>query len=70
MAILFLIYILVCLKIDLPVYWYEWVIFAFLEIVAIAKTLFTDEVKDAYNKGVREGMRETQEDQENIFSDV
>ncbi len=70
MAILFLIYILACLKFNMPVYWYEWAIFAFLEIVAIVKTLFTDQVKDAYNKGVREGMREIQEEQENIFSDV
>lgn len=57
MAILFLIYILICYKIDLPVYWYDWTIFAFLEIVAIAKMLFTDEVKESYEKGLREGMQ-------------
>jgi hypothetical protein len=70
MVTLFLIYILVCFKLNLPVHWYEWVILAILAFITTAEALFSDEVRYAYNKGVREGLREIKEEKDNIFSDV
>ena len=58
MPILFLIYILVCYKTGLEVYWYDWTIFALLEIIDVVKLLFSNHIKESYNKGLREGMAE------------
>ena len=70
MAILVLLYILICYKIDLPVYWYDWTLFALLEIYAVCRGLFTQQVKEAYEKGVREGTRSILDPTDNMFSDV
>jgi len=70
MAIFVLLYILICYKIDLPVYWYDWTLFALLEIYAIGGVLFSQQVKEAYNKGVVEGSRTILDPTDNIFSDV
>ena len=70
MAILVLLYILICYKIGLPVYWYDWTLFALLEIYAICMVLFSQQVKEAYAKGVREGSRTILDPTDNMFSDV
>jgi len=66
MPIIFLIYILVCYKTGLEVYWYDWVLFVLLEIFAVARLLYTEDVKKAYQRGLREGEENTGD----IFSDV
>jgi len=70
MAIFVLLYILICYKIDLPVYWYDWTLFALLEIYAVCRVLFSSQVKEAYDKGVREGARDNLDSTDNIFTDV
>ena len=67
MGIFFLIYILVCYKTGLSVYWYDWVIFGLLELFSLARILYTEEVKKAYDHGVLVGSAQEEED---IFSDV
>ena len=58
MAILFLIYILVCYKTGLEVYWYDWVLFGILEALEVIRLLFSNHIKESYEKGLREGMME------------
>jgi hypothetical protein len=70
MPILVLLYILICYKIDLPVYWYDWALFALLEIYAVCSVFFSQQVKEAYDKGVREGARDNLDPTDNMFSDV
>ena len=70
MAILVLLYILICYKIGLPVYWYDWTLFALLVIEAACRVLFSSQVKEAYDKGVREGARDNLDPTDNIFTDV
>jgi len=70
MAIFFLIYILVCFKTGLGVHWYDWTIFAFLEIVAIIRLLYTEEVRKAYDKGVTEAYKDIPPIRNDLFKDV
>ncbi len=70
MPIIFLIYILVCYKTGLEVYWYDWVLFVLLEIFAVARILYTEDVKKAYQRGLQAGHGEEEEKTGDIFSDV
>ena len=70
MAIFVLLYILICYKTGLPVYWYDWTLFALLEIYAVCRVLFSGQVKEAYDKGVREGARTDLDPTDNMFTDV
>ena len=70
MPIIVLLYILICYKTGLPVYWYDWTLFVLLEIYAVCRVLFSHQVKEAYNKGVVEGARDRVDPTDNIFSDV
>lgn len=70
MSILFLIYILVCLKTGLGVHWYDWAIFCFIEVIAIIRLLYTEEVRKAYNKGVAEAYKDVPSTKGDIFKDV
>jgi len=65
MAVIVLLYILVCYKIDLPVYWYDWTLFATLEIIALVQTIWGKETQRAFDDGVRSVSARPQKD--NLF---
>ena len=69
MAILFLIYMLVCFKTGLPLYWYDWLILVFLELYSLVSMLYSNSIKEAYERGFNEGHGPV-EAGDNIFSDV
>jgi hypothetical protein len=69
MPIVVLLYIIICYKINLPVYWYDWTLFAFLEIAAIGRFLYRKEMNEAWERGLAKGNREADR-KEDLFSDV
>jgi len=65
MAIFVLLYILICYKIDLPVYWYDWTLFVVLEVTALVQTVWGKETQKAFDDGVRAGSARPPKD--NLF---
>jgi len=70
MPIIVLLYILICYKIELPVYWYDWALFGFLEFLELFKLLFSNHIKESYEKGLKEGMTRDDYSGESLFCEL